>query len=431
MPIKKYRAETWEEALNQVKAELGDEAIILHSKTYKDKGFMGVGQRSVIEITASDDPSLAPQSSLKKTRGDQTSSQDLHTPSDPSYARLLEKAYEVAARKSKDRKEPSPSSLSSESKLFTKTPLATLQKDPAHNQIESLLNEITEIKAQMTELVQAQKSDLLTSATEALRWLHDNLLKNAVSEELARDITLEVNRNLSGNQLNNQVEVQSAAIEVISKMIPFSGPLGLSSQKSSIIALIGPTGVGKTTTLSKLAADLLIKEKSCQVAFITIDTYRLGATEQLKTLANVLDVPMRVVMSPSEMRTTLKELQHCNVVFIDTAGRSQRDTMKMNELKTFLDAAAPDETHLCINATTHPVHLMSVLDQFSSLSIDKVILTKLDEAAIFGPVLDVIMRAGKPLSYLTVGQNIPDDIELASSRRLARLLLGLDSIDKN
>lgn len=233
---------------------------------------------------------------------------------------------------------------------------------------------------------------------------------------------------LSGADLDDKDKVQAAAVRIVSSMIPIAGPLRLSATKTNVVAVVGPTGVGKTTTLSKLAANLKITQGS-RVGFITIDTYRLGATEQLKTLASILDVPVRVVMNPGEIRSAIREMGNLDVVFVDTAGRSQNDRMRMNELKAFLDAATPDETHLVVTATTHPAHLMSILDHFGSMAIDRLILTKLDEAATFGPVLDIVMKAGRPLSYVTVGQDIPDDIELASGERLARLLLGADHLD--
>jgi len=140
-------------------------------------------------------------------------------------------------------------------------------------------------------------------------------------------------------------------------------------------------------------------------------------------------VPMRVVMSPSEMRTAVREMSGLEVVFIDTAGRSHRDRLRMNELKTFLDSASPDEIHLCMSATTHPGHMLNVLDHFGALTFDRLILTKLDEAVTYGPAIDIVLRAKRALSYTTTGQNIPDDIERASGERLARLLLGIDSLE--
>jgi flagellar biosynthesis protein FlhF len=504
MAIKKFSAESWEEALRQVRAEYGDNAIILHTKTFKDGGILGVARKSVIEITATDDQTVAPagpQQGGPSLRGIEEIPADTRR----DYSRMIEKAYAIAAA----RGEAVPPSASAAARPISATPspaaarptpeelIARLQKPAArpaearsesstnrqprpsddargtangfsdrrtgvvgdgngrrdaeaardtrssqffkpapgavagasdHNRIDALMHDVSELKALVARLATEGSDASLGDLSAPLQALHRRLIDHDVSKDLARRIVNEVNRRLTGPELDDPEVVREAAVDVIAGLVPVAEPLALASGKPRVVALIGPTGVGKTTTLAKLAAKLLVSEQG-RVAFITIDTYRLGATEQLRTVANVLQLPMKVVMSPNEMRTVVRELNDFEMIFIDTAGRSHRDRMKLNELKTFLDAAAPDEIHLCLPATTHPSHLMSVLDNFGSLKVDKVILTKLDEATTFGPVLEIILRAGRPVSYLTIGQNIPEDIEMASGERLARLMLGMDLID--
>lgn len=479
MSTKRYIAETWEEALRLVKEELGDSAVILHSKQFKEGGVMGVGQRNVVEITASNDPMVVErgeQSAQERVRASSESGA-IPTPREsgdaladkPNYSRLLEKAYALAATRGEegasDAAQPrtagpqgpqaasgssaqSPTSVDAESarapasvqgsvaaassssareQLFA--PRSRGDKDA---QIESLTNDVAELKALVAKLATNAGSPAsgVSELGETIEELYRRLQDADVSADRAREIARTVARELTGDQLDDESQVRAKALEVIERMVPVGGALNLDGADTSVIAMIGPTGVGKTTTLSKLAANLIISKRELKVGFITIDTYRLGATEQLRTLAGVLNVPVRVVMTPKEMEATVRELsQMLDVIFIDTAGRSQRDRMKMNELKTFLEAAKPNETHLCVSATTHPVHLMASLDQFGELQVDRLILTKLDEAATYGSSLDVVMRAKKPISYLTVGQDIPDDIELATGSRLARLLLGVDVLE--
>lgn len=470
MAIKRFTAETWEEALRMVRAEFGDDAVILHSKTYKDGGLLGVGSRPVFEITATNDTQLAQQ---KLNTAKDLSKTPLTAQAKQDYGQLLEKAYAIASARAEEGgrmatgagNNPAPAPREQTQRVpimamaggpeerglaqgaggpagsrggggddsrSTSSGLSTGGQRPGggsadKQRIDALMHDVSELKELVARLVTGNQGASVVEGSAAMQALFQRLLDNDVSIERAREVITNVNRRLTGNDLDSPAALREAAQASIAEMVPIAGPLKLGANKTSVISLIGPTGVGKTTTLSKLAANLLIKDRY-RVGFITIDTYRLGAAEQLRTLANVLDVPMKVVMSPSEMRTTIREMDQLEVIFIDTAGRSHRDRLKMNELKTFLDAAAPDETHLCLAATTHPSHMLSALDHFGSLSVDKVILTKLDEAATYGPVLDVISSAGKPISYFTTGQDIPDDIELADARRLARLVLGADSM---
>ncbi len=466
MAIKRFVAETWDEALRQLRAEFGDSAVILHTKTYKDGGVLGLSRRSVVEITASDDEAMA------RTPGPTAASalagiEEIPADTRQNYSRLLEKAYQIAASREQSAAGASvpPTNGSAKRNGSNSSPdngngtgRSTVRVAPSvpggkvttssglfrtanggngggnggghqdSQRIESLLHDVSELKALVARLASNPTSDLPPGATPAVDELHQRLSVTELSRETIQKVIAGVIRSLSGTQLDDPQVVVEAAVKVVSDMIPVAPAPPIGGGGTRVIAMIGPTGVGKTTTLSKLAANLMIRDR-VRVGFITIDTYRLGATEQLRTLANVLDVPMRVVMSPGEMRTAVREMSGLEVVFIDTAGRSHRDRLRMNELKTFLDAGAPDEVHLCMSATTHPGHMLSVLDHFGSLTFDRMILTKLDEAVAYGPAIDIILRANRALSYTTTGQNIPDDIELASGERLARLLLGIDSIE--
>ena len=188
------------------------------------------------------------------------------------------------------------------------------------------------------------------------------------------------------------------------------------------MALIGPTGVGKTTTLAKLAANLKLREKH-RVGLITLDTYRIAAVDQLKRYADIIGSPLKVVGNIDELREAMKAMADYDFVLIDTAGRSPNDAMKLNELRGLLASIEPDEVHLVLSSTASQCSVELAVHKFNEVRVDKIIFTKLDEAAHVGVVLNVVRKVNKTLSYVTTGQDVPDDIELGRGRRLAQMIL--------
>jgi putative DNA-invertase from lambdoid prophage Rac len=191
----------------------------------------------------------------------------------------------------------------------------------------------------------------------------------------------------------------------------------------SELALVGATGVGKTTTIAKLAANFRLRG-AVKLGLVTVDTYRVAAVEQLRTYAEIIDLPMKVVTNPLEMRRALDELAGLDLVLIDTAGRSPKDELQIQELKSLLAEAHVDEIHLVLSMTSSRQSLEAAADKFKAAGTTAMILTKLDEASGMGAVLSLARRVELPISYLTAGQAVPDDIEPAHPRRLARLVLG-------
>jgi len=187
--------------------------------------------------------------------------------------------------------------------------------------------------------------------------------------------------------------------------------------------LVGATGVGKTTTLAKLAAQFRIKEGK-KVGLITIDTYRIAAVEQLRTYARIIDTPLEVVLTPQELRLAIERLADCDIILVDTAGRSQFDAPKLDELRAFLKAADPRETHLVLSATSSRAVLQKSIELFSGLGVNRVLFTKLDEAVGIGTLLAAVHKLDVKMSYITTGQDVPNDIEVGDGRRLAEMILG-------
>jgi len=217
--------------------------------------------------------------------------------------------------------------------------------------------------------------------------------------------------------------VQRKLCDYIASMVPAGGEItAVRSGRPKVVAMVGPTGVGKTTTIAKLAAHFKLRENR-RVGLVTIDTYRIAAVDQLRTYAEIIDVPLEVVVTPDELTDAMARLDECDIVLIDTAGRGQNDAIRLNELKQFLDVAKPDETHLVLACNSNPTCLLQAIEHFGRIGIDRVAFTKLDEAVGFGVVLTVLRRIDKKLSYLTTGQDVPDDIEIGRGQRIAELIL--------
>ena len=189
------------------------------------------------------------------------------------------------------------------------------------------------------------------------------------------------------------------------------------------LALVGPTGVGKTTTVAKLAAQLKLRHGR-DVGVVTLDTYRIGAVEQLRTYCSIIGTELRVASSPEDLKRTLAELSACDVVLIDTAGRSPRDADRVGELGGFLAAARPHQTHLVLSLAASTGVLRDAARRFGVVGLQRLVLTKCDEAAGCGHALAVLEETGLPVSFLTTGQEVPHDIEVADAETLARRLIG-------
>jgi flagellar biosynthesis protein FlhF len=206
-----------------------------------------------------------------------------------------------------------------------------------------------------------------------------------------------------------------------------TSPISVTPGRRRVVALIGPTGVGKTTTIAKLAANFRLRD-GIRMGLVTVDTYRIAAVEQLRTYAEIIDLPMKVVTSPREMRRALDELSGLDLVLIDTAGRSPRDELKIQELKSLLAEAQVDEVHLVLSLVASARSLQATAEKFAPAGATALILTKLDEAVGMGTLLSMARRTTLPISYLTTGQDVPDDIEHANMRRVSRLVLGEEAV---
>jgi flagellar biosynthesis protein FlhF len=260
--------------------------------------------------------------------------------------------------------------------------------------------------------------------SESLFKLYTDLIDAEVGEDVARELIDRVRNGAGAGDPNDQALLQARVAQLIEDEISVCGPIACTAGKPRLVALVGPTGVGKTTTIAKLAANYRLREKR-RVGLITVDTYRIAAVEQLRTYADIIDLPMEVVATPREMREAVGRLAGLDLVLMDTAGRSPRDDVKIQELKSVLAEARADEVHLVLSCIASPNSLVKTAERFAEAGTTSLVLTKLDEAAALGNILPLARGSGLPLSYVTNGQNVPDDIEPANRRKLAQMILGI------
>ena len=375
MHLHTYRARSLAEALRLIRQELGPDASVLHTREVGSRFSRWLGGRE-IEVTAS----------------------AVHT----APSRLPEPAEEDCA--------VPPADLQDFRRKFREDLLAHSEAAP------SLVEQLSQPRIRMGNSHARLRQRLLAaglSEATADRWL------TRLDAELVCDPEAHPDR------------AQHRLRQIIESELPISGPLPLSHPGPTVITLVGTTGVGKTTTLAKLAARFRLREQR-RVALITADTFRIAAALQLRTYAEIMHAPLEVVATPHEMRAAVLRLSNHDVVLIDTPGRSPRDAAGLDELRLLLAAAQPHATLLVQSCVAGGQALRQAAAAFSGVGASRLILTKLDEAADIGLLPDLLTACGLPLCYTTHGQNVPDDIEPASAALLAGLLLGeLDSTSSN
>ena len=409
MQFEKFTAPTMHDAMHEVKRVLGRDAVILSTRYVTEKRWLGLRRREVVEVTAGrgvNIPSRAP--SLKAPIHKSVS------PAGPQgeYLANSRKSNSNAANNGQAAGDGTGKALMATPGVQTVV-------------INSLAGEVGELKRVVNTLVTEVRSRTSPQVPEELFESYRQLVEAEVSDELATDIMRKIQQQAQRpDQLQNENWVRERVIEHLEKLIPMSGPIERKKKVGPhVVALIGQTGVGKTTTIAKLAANLMLREKR-RVGLITLDTYRIAAIDQLRRYAELIGVHLSVVGSPDEIAAAVEAFSDCDYVLIDTAGRSPNDTLKLNELNQFLEQAKPDEVHLVLPATSGAKSAELALEKFKNVRVDKIIFTKLDESAQVGVVIQIVRKLNIGLSYVTTGQDVPDDIEVGQARNLAKMIVG-------
>ncbi len=384
------------DVLAQVKRQFGRHAVILNTRTLSQGGILGFGERTYVEITAARQMS------------------DLSPPLRPGRI----KAGSGAERRRPDR---GPGRVERAEGAATPMSSATATSPPPST--DAVLSEVGALKSLVADLAHETRRHHASHVPEELFDTYQSLIASAVAERIAQGLIERIRRHLTPDQLREPRVVRAALAGLLKSMLPTGGPIQVTSKDGPVlIALIGPTGVGKTTTIAKLAANFCLREHR-KVGLITIDTYRIAAVEQLKTYAQIIDVPLEVATSPEQLREATAHMADRDIILIDTAGRSQHDALKIQDLRRFFDVVEPHEVHLVLSSTSAESVLIETIQRFRELSADRVIFTKLDEAVGFGVILGCLEKADTRLSYVTTGQDVPDDIEVGESGALAARIL--------
>lgn len=381
MVIKKYLVKNMNEALTRIRYELGKDAIIISQRKIRESGIKGYFKPKLIEVTAA----------LENNKIDKKNKFAREKEEDMDFRNSLDSIKKIISEKDK--------------KIIKEE----VKEDKNNlNNNENIKNEVKEIKELLNKVIKN------TNKEEEKDLISEYLRDMDIDEKLLIDL-------LTKNY-DNIDEFKKDFMNLLEKEIDIS-----TNNLRGKVVLVGPTGVGKTTTIAKLAGRLALIEKK-KVGLITIDTYRIGAVEQLKTYAEIMNIPFKVVITLKEMEGAVKELESCDVILVDTTGRSSKNTMQISELRAFIQKVNADHIMLVMSGTTKNRDIQTILEGYNELAYEELIITKLDETSTYGCVYNIVKRSNKPIAYITTGQDVPDDIKVPSKNEIEKLILGEETI---
>jgi len=423
MQVKVFESTDMASGLKMVKKELGPDALILSTRTIKN-GRLGLLSKPILEITAAIDNVMP----VKTSNGYGYSSTGLQANINlpPVHHPLQERA---------------PDSDIGYGDVHAATAVShkTVQEHSMQSEVNELKDLVKGLAGEISQLneknercssnpspgLQVRSSsfpDRLNGASLHGDHILSMLIDRGINVETSRTITGFLRESLTEQELTSTELVTETIIDTIQTLMEVAPPVFSSSDTQQRIAFVGPTGVGKTTTLAKIAAAYLI-DQSNSIALITIDTYRIAAVEQLKVYGEIMHLPVDVVISPDQLKDALDRHQDKDLILIDTAGRSPRDGFCIDELATFLKPELNIDKHLVLSATTRENELLNIIARFNALGITNTIFTKIDECVNLGILLNIQIQNSNPLSFVTNGQRVPEDIIKISQKTVAELIM--------
>jgi len=369
-------ADTAQKAIIQVKQDLGKDALILHSRPFKEGGFLGLFGKKRFEVLAAVDENI------ERAR--------------------VNSHFSVVAKKDS-------------------APMTQVNHQVNH-QVNPQVNSVVKSEAKPEKSSIIPEIQLLRKELEELRQAVEEVSKRVQAERDESSLAPQesLKRQLEPETSRTHETKQNTTVQKRRLTLPAPAPIKINS-RPTVVVLIGPTGVGKTTTIAKLAANFALFEGK-SVGLITIDTYRIAAVEQLKTYAEIINLPIEVVYTVGEFKKALSKLGDKDLILVDTAGRSQKNKHHIKELKQFLAGRNPDETHLVLSANTKLDDLLETAEAFQAVSYNRLIITKLDETNELDNIIEFLDKINIPISYVTTGQSVPEDIEVAVSEVFKRFI---------
>lgn len=399
MVIKKFHGTTETEAIMLAKEELGKDAIVMNIKTVKPRGIYRLFKKVEVEVTAAVDDN-APLNGEKN----ESKRQETFKISDIKDQKDIGKREELLQGKEE--------ASAIEEKL---------------NDLQAMLgNQMRRTPEENKDLIQEVPDKNLEKGSKNsayINLIYNQLLNNEVDDKYADEVLKDFEKTL-----NKDISVDNILATIYQRIVLKLGQpkkIELNPEKVKFIFFIGPTGVGKTTTIAKIASSFIL-EKKAKIALITSDTYRIAAVEQLRTYANILGVPIKVVYSKEEMEEAKETFADYDLVLVDTAGRSHKNKEQQDDLERFLSATSEEdrEVYLVLSATTKYNDLKKITKTYKEITDYRLIFTKIDETNCVGNILNIKMLTNASLSYATWGQNVPDDIGLINPQKIAKKLLG-------
>lgn len=406
MIIKKFQGKTEAEAVESAKKELGDGIVIMNVRNVKKRGMFSFLKPQMIEVTVALEeepvrPGVVPEPDRNLTDAI------------ANIRSVSEKALQQEAAGKKEQ--------GSQEEKHADSTVIEEKLDSLHFLLEQQMQKPEENK---TEDKAEAEEETPSEMEQFMKLLYNTMLENEVNEKYANQIIDEIEKSNKPN-----MPFDYALSNIYQKMIlKFGKPAGitLAAQGPKMLFFIGPTGVGKTTTIAKIASHFCV-DGGKKVALLTADTYRIAAAEQLRTYANILEVPFRIIYSVEELSQAMRDFKDCDYILVDTAGHSHQNAEQkkvMKELIHSVDGILEKEVFLVLSATTKYRDLLSIADTYSDMTDYKLIFTKLDETITLGNLLNLKLYTGAPLSYVTCGQNVPDDIEDFNPQKTVKRLLG-------
>lgn len=468
MRVKRYIVDTMPDAMLKIRNELGSDAVILSTKEVKLGGFLGMFQKKKIEVIAATEEKAAPAPKAKpllpaqpsvpapvarqavpeayrKTSqfaqpaaspqagsaspvltaiGVQEREEPIITPVMPpapqppvTEPQLRQTSIEPASSAASARLEAAIARAADSEQLLTKTTVGSANSDKE----ERLLEEIRQMKMWLSELAKKQADS--REFPPGLHAIQQQLMSQELDFELANQWVEEIYEAwLSSGKTLSDDDMQARLQTIVTSFLDHRIDAGIGDQ-TKIVYIAGPTGVGKTTTIAKLAADQIFRLHK-KVGFITADTYRISAIEQLRTYATILNVPLEVVQSPGDVQRAMQRLEHCDLILMDTAGRNYLNELFVAELHSLLAPSDVSETYLVLSLTSKVQDMKRITEHFSKYNLDKLIFTKLDETETTGAIFNLLNEYPLKVSFMTNGQNVPDDLLQADAKLMVDILLG-------